>query len=203
MRTLITDLLTFSRLTTKVQSFAAVDLGQLAREVVSDLEDRILQTGGRVEVGALPTVDADAMQMRQLFQNLIGNALKFHRPGEPPIVKVEGKILSGGDRALGRSRTNGPVCQLAVVDNGIGFEEKYLDRIFELFQRLHGRHEYEGTGMGLAICRKIVERHGGSITAQSQPGHGATFTVLLPTRHVEGERNHDEATQTHHGIDGR
>jgi signal transduction histidine kinase len=113
--------------------------------------------------------------MRQLFQNLIGNGLKFSRPGTPPVVKVESRLLT-------HAGENGeaPRSEISVRDNGIGFEEVYLDRIFDLFQRLHGRHEYEGTGMGLAICRKIVERHGGTITAESSLGKGATFLVTLP-----------------------
>ena len=114
--------------------------------------------------------------MRQLFQNLIGNGLKFARSDHPPVVKVESRHaepLEGDGGAI-------PRWEISVRDNGIGFEEVYLDRIFELFQRLHGRQEYEGTGMGLAICRKIVERHGGTITARSAPDRGATFIVTLP-----------------------
>ena len=125
--------------------------------------------------GRCPTLDADPLQMRQLLQNLIGNGLKFARPGEPPVVQVEGKMLPEQDGEI-------PRCEISVRDHGIGFEETYLDRIFELFQRLHGRQEYEGTGMGLAICRKIVERHGGEITARSAPEAGATFLITLPLR---------------------
>ncbi len=177
MRSLIDALLTFSRITTKAQPFVAVDLKTTAEEVISDLEDRIQRMGGEVEVGELPTLEADALQMRQLLQNLLGNGLKFARPGEPPRVKLESRMVppAADDGAI-------PRCELAVSDNGIGFEEIYLDRIFELFQRLHGRQEYEGTGMGLAICRKIVERHGGTITARSAPDQGATFLVTLPLR---------------------
>jgi PAS domain S-box-containing protein len=186
MRALINDLLTFARLTTKVQPFAPVNLGPLAHQIVSDLEGRIQQTRGRVEVGDLPTVDADPMQMRQLLQNLISNGLKFHRPGEPPVVKVEGRVLTSTDRLVDGDGKGDPLCLLTVADNGIGFEESYLDRIFEAFQRLHARHEYEGTGMGLAISRKIVERHHGTITARSAPGQGATFIVTLPVKQHQG-----------------
>jgi PAS domain S-box-containing protein len=167
MRTLINDLLSFSRVTTKAQPFTSVDLDVLVREVISDLEVRLQQTRGRIDLVSLPVLDADPLQMRQLFQNLIGNALKFRRPEVPPVVTIE-------------SRRLGSFWQIFVRDNGIGFEEKYLDRIFEMFQRLHGIEEYEGTGMGLAICRKIVDRHGGSITAVSVPGAGATFILKLP-----------------------
>lgn len=121
-------------------------------------------------------MEADPLQMRQLLQNLIGNGLKFHEPGQPPAVAVDGRLLEGA-----------AACELTVRDNGIGFEEQYLDRIFQVFQRLHGRQEYEGTGMGLAICRKIVERHGGTITARSRPGRGATFVVTLPVQPPKGE----------------
>ena len=179
MRRLIDDLLTFSRVTTHRRPFVRVDLGKAVREVVSDLEVRIAQTGGAVEVGELPDLDGDFTQIRQLFQNLIANALKFHRPGVPPVVEITGELV---DRAPTEPDAGGPVpmCRVSVRDNGIGFDEKYRDRIFDVFQRLHGRDEYEGTGVGLAICRKIVERHGGTITAHSRVGEGATFVVELP-----------------------
>ncbi len=179
MHVLINDLLTFSRVTSKAMPFVPVDLGKIAHEVLSDLEVRVQQSGGQVEVSGLPTLDADPLQMRQLLQNLIGNGLKFHRPEAPPVVKVSGAMLEGEG---GRPRV-----QLVVQDNGIGFDVKYLDRIFTPFQRLHGRTEYEGTGMGLAVCRRIAERHGGTITAESAPGHGAKFTVELPCHQQEGK----------------
>lgn len=169
MRRLIDDLLTYSRVTTRAQPFVAMDLNQIVRDVLSDLELRIEQTRGKVETGQLPTVQADPSQIHQLLLNLLSNALKFHKPGEPPEVRISATT------ELGR-------CILSIKDNGIGFDEKYLDRIFTIFQRLHGRQEYEGTGVGLAVCRRIVERHGGSITARSRPGHGAEFRVELPIR---------------------
>jgi PAS domain S-box-containing protein len=180
MQTLINDLLTFSRVTTKAQPFSKVDLNVIARDVLSDLEVRIEQTGGSVEVSSLPVIDADPLQMRQLFQNLIANALKFRKPDEPSVVKIfaecNSHIAEGATWALATAQT----WQISVADNGIGFDEKYLDRIFTVFQRLHGRNAYEGTGVGLAVCRRIVERHNGSITARSKPGHGATFIFKLP-----------------------
>ncbi len=182
MQTLINDLLTYSRVTTKAQPFKNLDLNQIVAHVVSDLEIRLEQTKGVIQYADLPAIDADATQMHQLFQNLIGNALKFHKPGTPPIVKVSTKIFE--QSPLGRP---GPACQVAIEDNGIGFDEKYLDRIFTIFQRLHGRHEYEGTGIGLAVCRKIVDRHAGVITANSTPGSGATFLITLPMRQNPGE----------------
>ena len=179
MQTLIEDLLSFSRVTTQAKPFVALDLNGVAHEVLSDLEVRIEQVQGRVELAELPVVQADPTQMRQLLQNLIGNALKFHRPDEKPVVKVFARPLAVPAEANGRP-AKAQFFQLVVEDNGIGFEEKYLDRIFTVFQRLHGRGEYEGTGVGLAICRKIAQRHGGDITATSRPGHGATFLITLP-----------------------
>ena len=186
MQSLISDLLLFSRVATKARPFAPVNLVEVARGVLSDLEARIEQTGGRVEVGELPTIEGDASQLRQLLQNLISNALKFHQPEVTPVVKVHAQFLNGQPHSAGPPPANRQ-CQIVVEDNGIGFDEKFLDRIFVPFQRLHGRTEYEGTGMGLAICRKITERHGGAITARSAQGQGSTFIVTLPVTQPKGE----------------
>src|SRR5579862_2665327 len=177
MQMLINDLLAFSRVTTKAQPFTSVNLAETASGVLEDLEGRIELVKGRVEVGPLPVIDAEPLHMRQLLQNLIGNALKFRRPEEPPVVKVEARIIS--DPATPEKK----LCRLTVSDNCIGFDEKYLDRIFNVFQRLHTRHEYEGTGMGLAIVRKIALYHGGDITAKSKPGEGSTFILTIPAVH--------------------
>ena len=179
MHTLINDLLTFSRVTTKAQPFEPCDLDQIAKEVLNDLEVRLQDNNAHLEIDTLPTIDADPLQMRQLLQNLIGNAIKFHRPGVPPIIKIKGTLTGRPD---GKE-----MLTLTVTDNGIGFDEKYLDRIFTPFQRLHGRDTYEGTGIGLAVCRKIVERHGGTLTAESEPGKGSTFIATLPAKHDEEE----------------
>ncbi len=186
MRTLITDLLTYSRVSTRALPFVHVDLGQVAREVLADLEERVKEADGRVEIGPLPALEADALQMRQIVQNLVGNALKFRRPGVASEVRLAGETTEdpGGPVAADRP---GPWCRLTVTDNGIGFEDVYKERIFEVFQRLHGRGEYEGTGMGLAICRKIVERHGGRISAAGRSGQGAVFEVVLPMRQLMRE----------------
>ena len=194
MQTLIVDLLSYSRITSQAQPFVPVHLAELTQEVVSDLEIRIESTGGRVEVGDLPTIAADPTQMRQLMQNLIGNGLKFHRSEEPPIVRVRGRVLDGKVDGLNRDSSLDEVCELTIEDSGIGFEEKYLDRIFTIFQRLHGRSVYEGTGIGLATCRKIVEQHRGSITAKSTPGEGATFIVTLPVNRAR--RGHVQWMET-------
>jgi PAS domain S-box-containing protein len=181
MSKLINDLLALSRVTTRGKPFEPVDLGKVTREVVSDLEARIEEVDGRVEFDGLPTIHADPTQMRQLIQNLISNALKFHREGVPPVVRVQAEVLPDPD--------NGEACRLTVEDNGIGFDEQHADRIFGVFQRLHARGEYEGTGIGLAVCRKIAERHGGRIEARSRPEEGATFTVTLPTSHPGDSKN--------------
>ncbi|MBN1932967.1 MAG: PAS domain S-box protein [Desulfobacterales bacterium] len=173
MQILISDLLAFSRVTTRAQPFSPVNLNQVVQENLQDLEVLIDKTQGTVEIESLPTIEADPTQMRQLIQNLIENALKFHREDVAPIVKIRGQILAD------------KVCQIMVEDNGIGFNEKYERRIFEVFQRLHGRGVYEGTGIGLAICRKIVERHGGNINAKSVSGQGTTFIVTLPVKQAE------------------
>ena len=190
MQTLINDLLTYARVATKAQPFVPTDLVSITREVVSDLEARIEQVNGRVELGDLPQVDADPLQLRQLMQNLIGNSLKYRRPDVPPVVSIYSNHLSG-NASKAPDACTGPYCQIVVEDNGIGFDEVYSEKIFTIFQRLHGRTEYEGTGVGLAVCRKIVERHGGTITARSTPGTGSTFTVTLPMRQPK-EMNSDE-----------
>ena len=177
MGQLIESLLELSRVTTKGEKFETAHLNRIVSEVLVDLEARIQQTRGRVEVQSLPTLLADPLQMRQMFQNLIGNALKFHKENEPPVVRVSSHLGKDG------------FWEIHVQDNGIGFEEKYLSRIFRPFQCLHGRGEFEGSGMGLAICHKIVARHSGQITARSQPGIGSDFVVTLPARAVAKEAN--------------
>ena len=169
MRELINGLLTYSRVTTKVEPCSQVDLNQALRDALINLEARIKDTKAAIDVADLPSVGADRLQMTQLFQNLIGNAVKFQRSGEPPKISIY-------------SRHRGENLELCVEDNGIGFEEKHAERIFAPLERLHGRAEYEGVGMGLAICRKIVERHGGTIVAKSAPGKGSTFVVRLPMK---------------------
>ena len=168
MRTLISDLLLYSQVTTRVQPFVSTDLARIAKEVIADLETAISESGGRVEVGELPVIAADPLQMRQLLQNLLGNALKYRRNDTPPVVRLTSASPNGLYRVI------------TVTDNGIGFNEKYATKIFGMFVRLHGRAEYAGSGIGLAICRKIVERHGGMIAATSTAGQGATFSVTLP-----------------------
>ena len=167
MQRLIEDLLKFSRVATHGRAFSPVDLQGLVRGVLEDLELEVDEAGAVVHVGDLPTIDGDEPQLRQLMQNLISNALKFRRDDVVPEVDI------------GATSTEDSV-QITVRDNGIGFESQYAGRIFRVFERLHGRSRYQGTGIGLALCRKIAERHGGTIVADSELGAGATFTVTLP-----------------------
>jgi light-regulated signal transduction histidine kinase (bacteriophytochrome) len=180
MRTLIDALLTFSRVTTQGHPFTPVSLGDVLADVLSDLELRLAQTGGHVEVGELPTIDADPIQLRQVFLNLIGNALKFHKPGVPPFVVVRASKWRELAAEVDPPPPEGEGYRITVADNGIGFDQKHAERVFEVFQRLHGRQAYEGTGIGLAICRKIVLRHGGAIAVRSRKDEGTTFIVDLP-----------------------
>ena len=182
MQNLINALLTYSRLATRPKDFVPVNLEEIVREALYNLEALIERSGGTVQVKDLPTIEADRLQMLQLIQNLLGNALKFHREGVPPRVKLGARIVAGQKKRLGPEFPHDGWCEIRVEDNGIGFEEKYIDRIFSAFQRLHGRSEYEGVGMGLAICNRIAEQHRGSITAKSTPGRGSTFIVMLPVK---------------------
>jgi chemotaxis family two-component system sensor kinase Cph1 len=182
MQNMINALLSYSRVTTKAQPFSRVNLGDPVREALSNLEILIQRTDGRVQVEDLPALEGDPSQMIQLFQNLIGNGLKFHRKEDPPVIRVWAQMgPSSGDRIQGR---HDPTWKIHVEDNGIGFDENQLERIFLPFERLHGHGVYEGAGMGLAICRKIVERHGGTITAASTPGKGSTFIITLSARRM-------------------
>lgn len=186
MRHLIDDLLEFSRVTTRGQPFEPVSLADVARGILSDLEVRIAELSATVHVGDLPMVDADPHQMQQVLLNLVSNGLKFHRKDVPPVISLTGRMTEYGQ------------VELTVRDNGIGFDERFSDRIFRPFQRLHGRDAYEGSGIGLAICQRIVQRHGGTIQVRSTVGEGSVFTVTLPATHpAEGEERHVHTTDYH------
>ncbi|MAR90551.1 MAG: histidine kinase [Pseudomonadales bacterium] len=169
MSALIEDLLAFSRVSTRARPFAPVALNDLLDETLENLSVRIEETGARIEREPLPQVEADASQIKQLLQNLLSNALKFMAPGVTPEIRISCRPQDSG-------------YAIDIADNGIGFDEQYLEKIFTPFQRLHGKEQYEGTGIGLAICRRIVERHGGTLTARSQPDVGTTFTITLPEK---------------------
>ena len=176
MQKFVDDLLQYSKVTASSTSRHFVDLNDVLSQVLADFETRIEETHAQIEVGSLPAIESDRMQMAQLFQNLISNALKFHKKGEPPVVRINHRLLENGFH------------EIRVQDQGIGFDEKHRDRIFKPFERLHGKSEYEGTGMGLAICQKIAHRHGGKLTAQSSPQEGSTFIVTLPSLRDEEKR---------------
>ena len=171
MQMLLDSLLSYSRVTTKALPFGEANLAKILHEVLSDLEQEIRDAGASVEFTDLPVIQADATQMGHLLRNLVTNAMKFHPPGQAPRVRLDYRLEEDGNWI-----------ELRVHDQGVGFEEKYLDRIFLPFQQLHRKDEYPGVGIGLAICKKIVDRHGGTITARSAPGKGSTFIVRLPCR---------------------
>lgn len=168
LQMLVDDILQLCRVDSELRGFAAVDLAPLLREVCDDLEERIRRSGGVVRLGELAVVQGDRVQLRQLFQNLLSNALKYRKEDVPPLVEVRSRLLPGR------------LCEITVQDNGIGFAEEEAVRIFQPFVRLHGRDKYEGSGMGLTTCEKIVTRHSGRISARSRPGHGSIFIIHLP-----------------------
>ncbi|WP_138991638.1 PAS domain S-box protein [Larkinella sp. C7] len=182
MSLLIKGLLHFSRISIQRDRSTTVSLGNLVNQVLITLDLAIQESGAQVNVGPLPTVWGDATQLEQLFQNLLSNALKFRRPDVIPQLSIRSGIVRQVDLppSVKPTRQVDEYNRIDVVDNGIGFDEKYLGRIFQVFQRLHTQKEFAGTGIGLAICEKVVTNHGGAITATSQPGQGATFTVYLP-----------------------
>ena len=189
MQQLINDLLKYSRASTKVQSFVPVNLAQVVQGVLSDLEVLIEENKARILVESLPTIEADSLQMRQLLQNLISNGLKFHRKEEYPTIVISAKTTKNtNNTSYGETLPDDGFLEIAIEDNGIGFDEKYAHRIFEVFQRLHGRDEYEGTGIGLSVCKKIVGRHKGDIKVKSIVGQGTTFMVTLPLVQVKEKK---------------
>lgn len=182
MQELIEDLLRYSRVASQGRPFAAVDLGQVADEVAEDLEESVSRSGAVIRIGRLPTISADPTQMHQLLQNLLSNAIKFHREDVIPEIDVSAVLGPGW-------------VKIVVRDNGIGFDPQYAQRIFRVFERLHGRGTYRGTGIGLALCRKIAQHHGGTVVAQSVVGEGSVFTVTLQTRRAAGVAPDEPAPQ--------
>ncbi len=170
MKNLINDLLKFSKVGLDGRSFEHTDLNKVVRNALEDLESRINKTNGKVIIKNLPAIEADPVQMSQVFLNLIGNSLKYHREGVPPVITIDHISENNGRHTI------------SVEDNGIGIKEGYFDQIFKPFKRLHGRTSYEGTGIGLTICNKIVSRHGGTITVKQNTTDGVTFHISLPDR---------------------
>lgn len=182
MQKLIEDLLSFSRISSGHEQFARVDLTAVVNEVVDDIEGQIIREKAKVGVQPIAEVDGDRGQIRRLFQNLISNAIKFHKPGSSPVVGITGRIVSGAEaeKEFGFALAENSYVRIVIKDNGIGFDKKYADKIFNIFQRLQGRAEFEGTGIGLAICRKIMTNHHGYIRAQSVPNEGSEFILIFP-----------------------
>jgi PAS domain S-box-containing protein len=185
MQTLVQDLLKLSRIASRASPFERCNLAEIVRGVLRDLEVKIVSTGARVSVAGLPVIESDPTQMRQLFQNLVANALKFQKPGVTPEVLVAGRSYENLHGELPEVPTGAVVWEIRVQDNGIGFDQQFAEQIFSPFKRLHTRSEYEGTGIGLSVCRKITSRHHGTIVAQSKEGEGATFIVTLPAKQTE------------------
>jgi signal transduction histidine kinase len=180
MQLLINDLLSYSRHTQTVDHFELVDMNELVAEVISDLEIEIRKTNTTIDVGPLPAMIVIPTQMRQLFQNLISNSIKFASPDAFPEICIEYERLE--NRRLNGNGQGGAIHQIIIRDNGIGFEQKFAEDIFVVFKRLHSYHQIEGTGIGLSICKKIAEKHNGEIKAESSPGKGSTFTITLPEK---------------------
>ena len=179
MQQLIEGLLRYSRIDVHDSTKAVLSLGQLVQEILSDLEAHIYESKAEISVGDLPTIHGDAVHIRQLFQNLIANALKFHKQGVPPVLHITGMMIQDRRHAgPGKPRN---LCQIEFQDQGIGIPAEYLDKIFGMFKRLHRKDEYEGTGIGLAVCQRITDQCGGTISVRSTMGEGSTFTVTLPT----------------------
>ena len=183
MRLLIDNLLEFSRITRSADVFALTDLDDVLKDAISELELKIEEAGAKIIHEKLPDIVCNGPQIRQLFINLLGNSLKFRRANVPTRIHVASRPLSGPEKAAQGFSTQREYYKITVTDNGIGFEKEYADRIFLIFQRLHGKSEYPGSGVGLAICKKIVDQHGGAIHADSTPGEGSVFTVILPVQH--------------------
>ena len=185
MQRLIQDLLIYSRLEHQDRAMEPVQLQQIVEDILADFAVRIEEKQAMVEVGELPVIESDKTQMRQLLQNVIGNALKFHKPGEPPFVRVAANVIK--ERRQQDGVHSEQLCQLLIEDHGIGMEPHHTEQIFGMFRRLHARDEYEGTGIGLAVCKKIVDRCGGKMTVQSQIGQGSKFLITLPMSRMTEE----------------
>jgi light-regulated signal transduction histidine kinase (bacteriophytochrome) len=180
MRTLIDNLLEFSRTSRSSEPFVKVDLNQVLSDVKADLELKIEESSARIENQKMPTLDAIPMQMRQLFTNLLSNAIKFHKPEEPPFISISCRLLNDEEKEEEHLRENTNYYEIIVKDRGIGFNQEFEHKIFQIFQRLHGKAEYPGSGIGLAICKKIAENHSGLLYARGEQGMGAAFFIILP-----------------------
>jgi signal transduction histidine kinase len=179
MQLLIEDLLAYSRTTSSERKFEKTDLKKIIDEVTEDLKEEIQKQNAHIEIGKLCQAQIIPFQFRQLIHNLLSNSLKFSKAGTAPYIKIEDEVAIGSKFNIALN-PHASYCHLRVSDNGIGFEPQYKDKIFEVFQRLHGKDQYPGTGVGLAIVKKIVENHNGLITATAEPGKGASFDIYFP-----------------------
>jgi light-regulated signal transduction histidine kinase (bacteriophytochrome) len=182
MRMLIDNLLEFSRTTRSSHAFEWINLQDIIANVKTDLELKIEETNASITTSALPRLEAVASEMKQLFNNLVSNSIKFRKSALAPVIKITGDKISKSEKEEHHLPVDKEFFKIQVNDNGIGFEEEYADRIFQIFQRLHGKAEYPGSGIGLAICKKIVDNHNGIMYAESKPDAGATFVVILPEK---------------------
>ena len=180
MGALIDDLLLYSHISQRPVEMEEVDLEQKLSKVLEDLELDIQEKNAIISIGALPKVKGYRRQLQQLFQNLVGNALKYSKPGVAPLITVHASIVPGDEPSIGQNGSRTKYHLIEVTDNGIGFDPAESERIFQMFQRLHGNAEYRGTGVGLSIVKKVAENHNGKIEAEGRPGEGATFKVYLP-----------------------
>lgn len=186
MQALINDLLSFSRHSTDISDFKQTDLTQLVKDAITELEVEVEKSNARIEYGNLPVVSAIPSLMQQLFYNLVSNAIKFRKKSEPPVIRISAEKMNKSELDRYISNANGTdYFKITVSDNGIGFDEKYADEIFMVFKRLHSYHEFEGTGVGLSICKKIVEKHNGFIKAESEVDKGSTFLIGLPEKQAQ------------------
>jgi PAS domain S-box-containing protein len=180
MQNLISSLLSYSRMNTRNMEFETVDLNDILEDVITNNQELIEENYASIQAGRLPAIRGVPLQLNQLFTNLIINSIKYKKPDEPPIIHIDSSRASLNEKKSDDDRLPPDHWKLTITDNGIGFEPKYAEKIFELFQRLHSRFEYEGTGIGLAICKKIVQNHKGQIRAIGEPGHGAVIEIFLP-----------------------
>jgi two-component system, chemotaxis family, CheB/CheR fusion protein len=181
MKSIINNILGYSKLSADHATFEAVDFKELINDIVEDLEVAITEKKAKIVAGQFPLIECIPAQIRQVFQNILGNALKFSKPETPPYIEISAERVA--DLAFGAKKSkDGDFCRITVKDNGIGFNEKFAHNIFLLFQRLHSKDAYEGTGIGLAIAKKIIEKHMGLISAHGKENHGATFVIVLPLK---------------------
>jgi light-regulated signal transduction histidine kinase (bacteriophytochrome) len=185
MNKLITDVLNYSRLSISAV-YERTNINQVIQEILVDMELLIQEKHAIIHTGNIPSLEVIPAQIRQVFQNILSNALKFSSKQEKPVIYIKGELIAGRDEHSPTSPV-GHYCRITVNDNGIGFNEMYLNKIFSIFQRLHSKEEYEGTGIGLAIVKKIMDTHNGIITARSEEGKGSTFIMVLPVK--QGNHN--------------